>query len=148
MEIETQWHLRSRQTWGDQSNVLAWAASKGHVHGPAAAGICIDACNLSYHQRPSGCLWCRWPLETMWITESCDIMRSKLIQVACAATTDFGNIRAHPTAAGDVSVSGPTAAWICVDVPGLFYHQRPCVCPWSGLRHCAELATPLACAAL
>ena len=40
------------------------AATKGHVHGPDVAGVCVDVCSL-------GSLWCGQPLETMWISESC-----------------------------------------------------------------------------
>lgn len=38
-----------------------------------------------------------------------------------------------------VWVCDSMATRVCVDIPGLCYHQRLCRCPWSGL-HCDKLA--------
>lgn len=37
----------------------------------------------------------------------------------------------HADARGHVCVHGPIAAWVYVEVQGLYYHQKPCRCPWS-----------------
>lgn len=51
---------------------------------------------------------------------------------------------------GHVWVNGSIAAWICADIYGPCYHQRPYGCPGSGLlpeimlmsEYCAELPCP------
>ena len=51
--------VRTGQILRGHGEVLSGASTKGHVciHGPAAAGVYVDVCCLSFHQKTGRCLW-------------------------------------------------------------------------------------------
>lgn len=57
-------------TWG-HGKVLTCAATEGYVwiHGPAAAGVCVDVHGLCHHQRPCGHLRSGLPPWTMLMSK-------------------------------------------------------------------------------
>lgn len=71
MAVKNRWIGGACATTGVQCVVLALAADKGHFGGAAAAWVCVIAYGLSYHDRPSICLWSRQPQETMWMSRLC-----------------------------------------------------------------------------
>lgn len=67
------------------------------VHGPTAAGVCVDVCGPCYHRRPSSCLWPALPREVTVVSVGCAVSggyivvsnmlppRAMLMPVVCVA---------------------------------------------------------------
>lgn len=68
-----------------------------------------------------------------------------LLWVVCNVAWNHETIWVSVAGSEFVWVSDPTGVGVCVDFPGLFYHQSSCRCPFMAfyLWQCAELALPL-----
>lgn len=89
------------------------------MHGPAEAGVCVHGHGVNNHQRPCGCPQPGLTPETMGMSEG---------HAAHWGHTDQSDLL-HADARDHVCVHGPIAAWVYVEVQGLYYNQKPCRCP-------------------